>query len=357
MASPSLVAVVCEKVVTPPERIEDHVDLSMSSSRDAWRYGLALLTACAAVSASGCRSVGAGGPVPPGAARPTAEPIPVAVTVDDLPVHGPAPPGETRLAMTERLLSAFAAHHLPPVHGFVNGKPVDDDPATEAVLRRWVAAGHQLGNHSWSHPSLNNTALDAYLADVRRGEEILARVAPRQTWKVFRYPFLQQGDTIEKRDGVRRFLAEAGYTVADVTIDADDWAYNPPFVRCAQRGDQPTRLALRRAFIGGHVEELRRVRAVTRALAGREVPQVLLLHAGAADADAIDGLLTAFEAEGVRWIGLRAALDDPFYAPATHAPVPFGSALPYVLARERGLKMDPPVWARGLEARLNDLCR
>jgi peptidoglycan/xylan/chitin deacetylase (PgdA/CDA1 family) len=281
----------------------------------------------------------------------------VAVTVDDLPVHGPTPPGVSRLAMTERLLAAFAAHDLPPVHGFVNGKRVDDEPATEAVLRRWVAAGHELGNHSWSHPSLNTTALDAYLADVRRGEQILARVAPRQIWKVFRYPFLQQGDTVEKRDGVRRFLAENGYVVAEVTIDADDWAYNAPFVRCAERGDQPTLAALRQAFVRGHVEELRRVRAITRTLAGRDVPQVLLLHAGAADADAIDALLTAYEAEGVRWIGLRAALADPFYAPATHAPVPFGSALPYVLARERGLNVDPPVWARGVEAQLRAVCR
>jgi hypothetical protein len=155
---------------------------------------------------------------------------------------------------------------------------------------------------------------------------------------------------------VRRFLAESGYVVADVTIDADDWAYNAPFVRCAERGDRSTLAALRQAFVREHVEELRRVRAITRKLAGRDVPQVLLLHAGAAEADAIDALLTAFEAEGVRWVGLRAALADPFYAPATHAPAPFGSALPYVLAQERGLNVDPPVWARGLEAQLRAVC-
>lgn len=113
---------------------------------------------------------------------------------------------------------------------------------------------------------------------------------------------------------------------------------------------------MRRTFVREHVEELRRIRTVTRTLAGREVPQVLLLHAGAADADGIDALLTAFEAEGARWVSLRAALADPFYAPAMHAPVPFGSALPYVLARERGLKIDPPVWARGLEAQLRSVC-
>ena len=313
-----------------------------------------LLMACASTAA--CSSAARRAQPPQSSEPPKAGPIQIAVTVDDLPVHGPTPPGVNRLAMTERLLAAFAAHDLPPVYGFVNGKRVDDDPQTEAVLRRWVAAGHQLGNHGWSHPSLNDSGLDAYLADVRRGEEILARVAPDQSWKVFRYPFLQEGDTVEKRDGVRRFLKEAGYLIAEVTIDADDWAYNPPFVRCAERGDQSALTFLRRSFVRGHVEELRRMRAVTRSLAGRDVPQLLLLHAGAADADRIDALLTAFEAEGARWISLRAALADPFYAPATHAPVRSGSALPYVVAGERGLKIDPPVWARGLEAQLRALC-
>lgn len=188
-----------------------------------------LIAGCASTAA--CGSAARGGEPLHSSGRPRAEPIQIAVTVDDLPVHGPTLPGVTRMAIVEGLLVAFAAHHLPPVHGFVNGKRVNDDPATEAVLRRWVAAGQELGNHSWSHPSLNSTALDAYLADVRRGEEILALVAPDQTWKVFRYPFLQQGDTSEKRDGVRRFLKEGGYVVADVTIDADDWAFSPPFVR------------------------------------------------------------------------------------------------------------------------------
>jgi peptidoglycan-N-acetylglucosamine deacetylase len=327
------------------------------TGRCAARPALAwIVLVCASTAACGSATRGAADH-PHSPERPTPEPVQVAVTVDDLPVHGPALPGVTRVAMIDSLLVAFAAHRLPPVHGFVNGKRVDDDPATETVLRRWVAAGQELGNHSWSHPSLNSTALDVYLADVRRGEEILARVAPGQTWKVFRYPFLQQGDTVEKRDGIRRFLQDTGYVVADVTIDADDWAYSPPFVRCAERGDQSALTALRRSFVREHVEELRRIRAVTHALAGRQVPQVLLLHAGAADADAIDALLTAFEAEGARWITLRAALADPFYAPTVHAPVRPGSALPYVLARERGLKIDPPVWARGVEAQLRAVCQ
>jgi peptidoglycan-N-acetylglucosamine deacetylase len=280
----------------------------------------------------------------------------VAVTVDDLPVHGPAFAGMNRRALEERFLAAFAAHHLPPVYGFVNGKGVDDDPATEAILRRWIESGNLLGNHTWSHPSLNKTALPDYLADVRAGERILKKLTPDGDWKLFRYPFLQEGDTAEKQDGVRSFLSHEGYAIAQVTIDADDWAYSPPYVRCKEKHDDDALVKLHQSFVAGHVEELRRVRAFTRGFAQHDVPQILLLHLGAADANAIEDLLTAYEAEGAHWIGLRAALADPFYAEQTQ-PNPFGSSLPYRIAHNHGVDMEPPVWARGLEQRLAATCR
>ena len=72
----------------------------------------------------------------------------VAVTVDDLPIHGPPTPGFDRMAIAERLLSAFDRHGLREVYGFVNAKRVADDPSLEAILRRWREAGHPLGNHT-----------------------------------------------------------------------------------------------------------------------------------------------------------------------------------------------------------------
>jgi peptidoglycan/xylan/chitin deacetylase (PgdA/CDA1 family) len=284
-------------------------------------------------------------------------PIEVAVTVDDLPTHGPSFPGIDRGAIAERLIAAFRAHGLPPVYGFVNGKQVDDDPASESILRRWIESGNVLGNHSWSHPSLNRKALADYLADIDKGEAILQKLAPTADWKVFRYPFLYEGDTIEKREGVRRHLADKGYVIAEVTIDADDWAYNPPFGRCTERGDTDALAELRRSFVEGHVEELHRVRELTRSLVQREVRHVLLLHIGAADADAIDALLTAYEREGVRWIDLRTALADPFYTIDPGRPYPYGAAFPYLIAKAREVKAPPPVFARDLEERLDQTCR
>src|SRR5262245_60919739 len=69
--------------------------------------------------------------------RPLVE---VAVTVDDLPVHGSKTPVMDPMAIAERLISSFDRHRVPSVYGFVNGKRVADDPSTEAILRRWREA-------------------------------------------------------------------------------------------------------------------------------------------------------------------------------------------------------------------------
>ena len=301
------------------------------------------------------------------ATAPTAEPprppappvVEVAVTVDDLPLMGPALPGVTRGEVADRLLDAFRRHRLPPVYGFVNGKKLGGDPAYEDILRRWIAAGNPLGNHSFSHPDLNDTALGDYLADIEGGEAILKKLqGDGPVWKLFRYPFLHEGDTEEKRRAVRAYLREHAYTVAEVSIDADDWAFGPPLARCTERGDREAAASLRRDFVSAHVEELWRAREIGRLLVGREIKHVLLLHVGVADADAIDDLLTAYEREGVRWIDLPTALGDPFYAMDPGPPVRYGASFPYYAAKGARVKLPaPPIFARDLEGRLERTCR
>jgi peptidoglycan/xylan/chitin deacetylase (PgdA/CDA1 family) len=281
-------------------------------------------------------------------------PLEVAITVDDLPAHGPAYPGLDRLALAEQFLAAFAAHRVPSVYGFVNGQRVDEDPATELVLKRWLAAGHALGNHSWSHPSLQTTPLPQYLADIERGEAVLEKLGALGNWRPFRHPFLLEGDTHEQREAVREFLRDRGYTSAQVSIEADDWAYNTAYARSAELGRADAMQALVADLVLRHVAELTRVRALTHALMGRDIAHVLLLHLGCASAAAIEPLLVAYERAGVRWIGLRAALADPFYAIET-APLPHGASAPYRLATERAL--EAPLAPRDdVHARLLALC-
>jgi peptidoglycan/xylan/chitin deacetylase (PgdA/CDA1 family) len=302
-----------------------------------------------------CGSPSAGSE-PRAPAKPqTAPGLSVAITVDDLPVHGRPYPGIDRGKIADQLLAAFAAHRVPQVYGFVNGKRVDDDPATEAILRRWLAAGYPLGNHTWSHPSLNETPLPDYIADIEHGEAVLKRLNAFGAFKPFRYPFLFEGNTPATRDAVRHYLKQRGYTRATVTIDAEDWAYNGPFARCREIGDDAETQRLVTDYVARHVAELERARELTRRLVGRDVAHVLLLHIGAADAAAIEPLLTAYELNGVRWISLEQALSDPFHALETRDPMPFGAADPYRLAKERGVKLSSPP-PDDIEARLATTC-
>ena len=290
------------------------------------------------------------------AQRLQADAIQVAVTVDDLPAHGPPLPGAGRLAVVETLLAAFAAHELPAVHGFVNGKLVNDNPALEVVLRRWVAAGQQLGNHSWSHPSLNSTSLEVYLADIRRDEDILDRVAPRDAWKVFRYPFLQEGDTTEKRDGVRRFLAQQATPSprSPSTPTTGPTIRRSSAVRSAgtKRRWPPAALVRHWARRGasanpGHHAHARGARRPTGAVAARRRGR------RGVHRRSLDGVRSGRGAVG----RVARGACGPVLFPGDARAGSVRMALPYVLGRERGLEIDPPVWARGLEARLDTICR
>lgn len=91
----------------------------------------------------------------------------VALTFDDLPVHGPLPVGMTRLEIANSVIRSLQAAHAPPSYGFVNAKGLQQEPSSVAVLEAWRAAQFPLGNHTFPHmdlrigcPSWTRSAVD-----------------------------------------------------------------------------------------------------------------------------------------------------------------------------------------------------
>lgn len=295
-----------------------------------------------------------------GSARvtPPSRPIDVAITVDDLPHHGPDVPGQSRLAIHQAFLSSFRAHHLPPVYGFVIGGQLDAHPEDRAALEAWVASGNPVGNHTRTHPDLRKTSGDAYLADLAANEPLLRELehgADDSTWRVFRYPYLEEGTDLESRARIRDQIVARGYRIAEVTIDFYDWAYNAPYARCLDRRDQAAIAALKKNYLDDARLSLRWADAAARALFGRPIEQILLLHVGAFDALVIDDLLTEYERLGVRFVSLERALADPVYAGEPRAPRAWeGTFLSQV--REARDEDEPPE-PNLPEALLGALCR
>jgi peptidoglycan/xylan/chitin deacetylase (PgdA/CDA1 family) len=277
----------------------------------------------------------------------------IAITFDDLPAHSALPPGETRVGVAVRILDALKAAGAAPAYGFINGVQTEREPDSTAVLDLWTSAGHPLGNHSWSHINLADHDAAAFAADVTRNEALLKARSGGADWRWFRYPFLSEGDTPAKRDAVRGFLRAGGYRVASVTLSFDDYAWNEPYARCVTQGDTAAIAGLESSFLAAAKASLDYSRGLSRSLYGRDIPYVLLMHAGAFDARMMPQLLALYRAEGASLVTLEAAQSDPFYRTDVEALGAPAATLENAAAA-RGIK--PPV--RGWDpAALSKVCR
>jgi peptidoglycan/xylan/chitin deacetylase (PgdA/CDA1 family) len=249
---------------------------------------------------------------------PPVEPTPaprvkVALTFDDLPVHGPLPPGTSRLDVARSILAALRAAKAPPTYGFINAKTADT-PETREFLELWRSSGHLLANHSFSHMDLDTSTVAAFSEDVARNEPVLRELMGSADWHWFRYPFLREGNTEERRRGVQAFLKERGYRVAQVTLDFWDWAYNAPYARCAEKGDAEGVEWLERSYLSEAEAWIDKGRKDARQLYGRDVSHVMLLHVGALQVEMLPRLLVLLEERGFELVPLEEAQKDPVYA-------------------------------------------
>ena len=162
----------------------------------------------------------------------------MAVTFDDLPAHGPLPPGMTRLEIAQSILKTLKRENLPPVYGFINGGRGAEDPDSLSVLQAWQTAGQPLGNHTWAHLDLNKESAEEFGAEVLKNEPLLKSLMSSEDWHWLRYPFLHEGDTLEKRRAVRAWLFARGYKIAEVSMDFEDYLWNEPYARCVANHDE-----------------------------------------------------------------------------------------------------------------------
>ncbi len=231
----------------------------------------------------------------------------IAVTVDDLPWNGPAPP-EGREPATQRLLAALEAHGAPAA-GFVTCRRVTADAP---ILRLWLERGMTLGNHSDAHRDLNSAPLDLWLEDVRTCDARLREVIGGAV-RFFRYPMLHQGPTDERQQAVLQLLRELDYRIAHVTADNSEFMLSRPYEEAMRSGDEGKAGRIGGLLIEHIVSVVHHVQDVARRKLGRDVDQVLLLHATELVADYMDALLDTLAAEGFLFISLEEALADPVY--------------------------------------------
>jgi peptidoglycan/xylan/chitin deacetylase (PgdA/CDA1 family) len=254
-------------------------------------------------------------------ARPAAgaETRRIAVTVDDLPVVSTTRDLAAWSEVTRRLVETFERHRIPAI-GFVNeskltGDGGGPDAARVALLEAWLDAGLELGNHGFAHLDLHRVPAADFEADVLRGEALLRPLLARRgaAPRFFRHPYLHTGLDLETRDRFTTFLAKHGYRVAPVTVDNSDWIFARAYDNALDRGDDAAAARVLEAYAPYLESMVEFYEGQSRAILGREIPQVLLVHANRLAAAGFDEVARRLRSRGYAFVPLAAALADPAY--------------------------------------------
>lgn len=279
----------------------------------------------------------------------------VALTFDDLPAAGRLPQGDSRVRIATTLAAELNAAHLQGTYGFVNANNMENNPDAQQALRIWVDAGMNLGNHTWSHPSLTDSTVEAYEHEIAANEPVLTQYAGARDWHWFRYPFLAEGETPEKRNEVRGWLREHGYRVAQVTLSFQDYAWNDAYVRCLAKSDTAGIAWLKQSYLESAVDYVKLGRELEAISLGHEIPNVMLLHGMAFTTLMLPELIEQLRQEGFRFAPLAEVEQDAAYEQNLSVAFKYGGTLPDQFMAVRHLTYPPihPV----PEEKLESVCR
>jgi hypothetical protein len=160
-------------------------------------------------------------------------PLPCALSFDDAPAIEPLDLSAEGDATMDSLRETLERHGVTHCVAFVIGERARDH--TQA-LRRWLASGFELGNHTHSHCHASKASRDAFLDSVDRCDGLLADVGAFDDGRprYFRYPFGDRGESASERLRIRTACVERGYTIADVSVNLHDYCYEAPLTSALQ---------------------------------------------------------------------------------------------------------------------------
>jgi peptidoglycan/xylan/chitin deacetylase (PgdA/CDA1 family) len=235
----------------------------------------------------------------------------VAFTFDD----GPRLEATPRLSPAGRnaaLLAALARHKVKAAL-MVTANNGAIRPEGLALARAWGEAGHAIGNHTMSHLDLNakDVTLSRYQQELLDCDRIIAPLPGYRKW--FRFTYLREGNTPEKRDGMRAFLKQQGYRNAYVSLDTSDWRLDEKLVEVLTKNPNADIAPIRAAYLSHVRQRALAYRELAHKLQGRDIPQVILLHHNLINALWLDDVIAQFEQMGWQITTPQQAFEDPVY--------------------------------------------
>ncbi|WP_233208611.1 LysM peptidoglycan-binding domain-containing protein [Planomicrobium sp. MB-3u-38] len=182
---------------------------------------------------------------------------------------------------TNKILDILSTHNVKATF-FLTGSGAEDHPQ---FIRNIAAKGHQLGNHSYSHPDFRTLSATQMKSQLDRTETIIKNLTGKTTKPIFRAPYGSVNSNVLAGVGAAGY----GYTI-QWNIDTIDW-----------RGDSAT--------------------TITNKVVNNIVPgSIVLMHTGAGAPGtpvALPNIITKLKAKGYSFVTVSQMLNLPSSPPAS----------------------------------------
>ncbi len=235
----------------------------------------------------------------------------------------------------QMILDALEKENLNAIF-FVTGKD-KMNPKGAYLLNEWASDGHIIANHTFTHPNFNNdkVTIADFESELTKTDAVIKEYDTYT--KLFRFPYLKEGNTNEKVEGYRAILKKHEYRNGHVSIDASDWFVNSELIKDIRKnGSDSTRIEAYKDFYLAHIlDRANYYEALAFELTGRHIHHSLLLHHNLSSALFLDDLMERFKAEGWALINADDAYKDEVYD--THVKiVPAGESIIWSIAKAQG---------------------
>ncbi len=242
----------------------------------------------------------------------------VSVTIDDLPTVTDLDGDRPEREITRKIVGEIKRSGIPAI-GFVNEIQLFPDGKRDAsevnLLRQWLDAGIDLGNHTYSHADINQIGLDAYEKDIIKGEKVTKELLKKYGKKMiyFRHPYLKTGQDEATKNGLKNFLDARGYTVAPITIVVSDWVFAHAYDQALLQKNAKLAGRISDSYVPFVLDEFGYAEKESDAMFQRQIKQTLLLHANNINAQSLGKMIAALQKRGYKFVSLGDALGDQAY--------------------------------------------
>jgi len=236
----------------------------------------------------------------------------IAITIDDLPFVGI--PKNTSyhsegLIVVQNIIKSLHSHQITAT-GFVVGKQVNKN--TLPALQAFINAGHNIGNHSWTHADYNKISIEQFEKETQRTHKLIKHWIKKPFY--YRFPYLREGLSIETKQRATEVLSSLDYQNTPVSIDNDEWKFNSEYINALEKGEHKNAQKIAQEYIQHMKERTLFFQQLAKKKLGRDVKHILLLHMNKINADQLHNLLTWYSDNNWNFVTVEEALTDPLYS-------------------------------------------